>query len=45
MTTARIGMSREQARQLLHVLHTTLEKSEPKQLPQQSSKPTEEKDA
>jgi len=33
MTTARIGMSREQAKHMIHTLETALERSEPRQLP------------
>lgn len=33
MITARVGMSREQAREVLRVLHQALERSEPRQLP------------
>ncbi len=33
MTTARVGMSREQATNLMHILHETLERSKPRQLP------------
>ena len=36
MTTARIGMSREQAYGLLHTLQRTLEQSKPRQLPPSS---------
>lgn len=38
LTTARIGMSREQAYALLRILNQTLEASKPKQLPESSSK-------
>ncbi len=33
ITTARVGMSREQARRVIHVLQTALDQSEPRQLP------------
>lgn len=38
LTTAKIGMSREQAYRLLHTLHRTLTASEPKQLPSPKDK-------
>ncbi|HSW66280.1 MAG TPA: helix-turn-helix transcriptional regulator [Bacillota bacterium] len=38
LTTARIGMSRDQAYGLLHTLQQTLERSKPKQLPNPSDK-------
>lgn len=40
LTTAKIGMSREQAYGLLRVLHQTLEASKPKQLPSSTQKDT-----
>jgi transcriptional regulator with XRE-family HTH domain len=39
MTTARVGMSREQAYGLLHTLQRTLEQSKPQQLPANGTQP------
>lgn len=45
LTTARVGMSREQARSVISTLQAALDKSEPRQLPQQSSKTDDQADA